>query len=491
MHKINVKNILAGLGSATIIIVALYVGLYSNASSLGFKNTTSLLDESTSVVTDLDEFSINTDYDGEADSALVSRDINECISKNEYVEEKGFITGNITAITFDKLSKNFYAGDVNNKKLRRFNSDGVEIFVDFPGSDHAFDNLIDSIVFDRIGNLYVSENIGSSRQDPNRAGAAWKFFVDGSKKEEKVNLDKIVVPAYITTGPNTSLDTVFISNLYMSNSKGISILNQVSNLPDAPSDNSDNWNSSEKNFNGISGLATDVKGNLLVLDQTLSQIKFFEIVNGVKKSSKVLVDKTGPNATNLRVDSVGNIYFASGNPATKIKKYGPDGKFISDIPLNQAGSVDDMTIDSDGNIYILFSTLNRVVKYSPKWLCGKITIKKDTVPDSDTIFTFNKNFDKMAKSNSVYVKKNKTSTFTLSDSGDNKTNSITFKMLENGKYIVSEKSNSAYKRTLKCIDPSQNTTLFPSNAQANISLDNDEEVICEFTNTVISLQNDE
>ncbi len=484
--NINFKNILAGVGGMCVLMIVVIVGMFSSANDLGLENT---LNDSTFVDTNSNEFNVSTESD--LDSIAVSRDINECISKTEYVEEDGFAFGSITAITYDKLSKNFYVGDVNNKKIRRFNADGAEIYGNFPGEDHVFDNLIDSIVFDRIGNMYVSENIGNNRSDLNRSGTAWKFFVDGSKKEEKVNLDKIVVPALIATGPNSTLDTIFISNLYMSNSKGISILNQVNNLPDSPSDNSDNWNNSEKNFNGISGFATDAKGNLLVLDQTLGQVKFFEIVNGVKKSSKVFIDKTGPNATNLKVDSAGNVYFASGNPATKIKKYGPDGKFILDIPLNKSGSVSDMTIDSDGSIYILFSSGSKIVKYSPKWLCGKITIKKDTVPNSDTIFTFNKNFDKMSKSNSFYIKKNKTSTFTLSDSGAALSNSITFKMLENGKYIVSEKSNSVYKRTLKCTDPSQNTTLFPGNAQANISLDNDEEVICEFTNTVISLQNDE
>ncbi len=41
MHKINFKNILVGLGSAVIILTSLYVGLFSDASSLGPRNTTS------------------------------------------------------------------------------------------------------------------------------------------------------------------------------------------------------------------------------------------------------------------------------------------------------------------------------------------------------------------------------------------------------------------------------------------------------------------
>ena len=474
--KIHFKNVLVGLGVCVILFVSLFLiyNLFNNDSGL----TASL--------------SGDTDTDLKDSLEIVSvRDPKECLSKTEYVEEDGFTTGSLTAITYDKLSKNFYAGDVNNKKIRRFNTDGTEIFGNFPGEDHVFDNLIDSIVFDRIGNMYVSENIGNNRGDKNRAGTAWKFFVDGSKKEEKVNLADVVAPALIATGPNTTLDTIFISNLYMSNSKGISILNQVNNSADIPSDNSDNWNGSEKNFEDISGLATDAKGNLLVLDPTLGslslgQVKFYEIVNGVKKSSKVLIDKTGPNATNLRVDINGNIYFASGRPATKIKKYGPDGKFISDIVLNKSGTVVDMAIDSDGNVYILFSNSNRVVKYSPKWLCGRIIIKKDTVPDSDATFVFSKNFDKVLNYNDIYVKKNKTSLFTLIDSGDSKSNIKIFKMLENGKYIVSEKSNSAYKRTLKCSDPTLNTTINSSNAQANIALDNNEEVVCEFTNTKLT-----
>ncbi|MCB0162882.1 MAG: hypothetical protein KDI79_01575 [Anaerolineae bacterium] len=104
---------------------------------------------------------------------------------------------------------------------------------------------------------------------------------------------------------------------------------------------------------------------------------------------------------------------------------------------------------------------------------GSITIIKDTVPDNTQDFSF--------------IGNPSIGAFTLDDGADADiySNTITFSNLPLGSYTVGELATAGWTlNNITCFDPTSDTTTNPSQGQANIDLNYDENVTCTFTNTV-------
>lgn len=228
------------------------------------------------------------------------------------------------------------------------------------------------------------------------------------------------------------------------------------------------------------------------INECISDKEYEEEFMTLQEKNEIIKDKIQTsNTLNLKnykfnkVDNIGNVYKTELNPTNIIKKYSSDGKYLLDINLKKTGLITDVYINENQTIYVSYFEDNTVIKYSPRWLCGKITIKKETIPNNSTAFVFSKNFDRHNVSATYYTKTAFFSNFSLVDSGAGSLDSITFKILENGKYSVIEKPNNSYRRNVFCNDPSENTIIVANRAEVSISLDNDEEVFCTFTNSHI------
>lgn len=196
-------------------------------------------------------------------------------------------------------------------------------------------------------------------------------------------------------------------------------------------------------------------------------------------------------------DAEGNIYkWDFQAKFAKIAVYNKQNVFLKNIYLNQDSPIKNMVVDESGNLYLVFEGSDHISKYSPKWICGIITIKKVTIENSQSLkqstenFDFGKNFSQ--NQNGANILRPFYSNFSLSDgSSDSIPTQVSFYMLHRGEYKVFENSSIGYKKRVNCIDPTNNSKIEQNSLTAIINLDKKpnseeiEEVVCTFENVEI------
>ena len=111
-------------------------------------------------------------------------------------------------------------------------------------------------------------------------------------------------------------------------------------------------------FDSPHGIAVDSAGNILVADAGNGRIQKFS-PNGTFVTSIATTDPNG-----IAVDRAGNIYVAEIGSKHRVRKLGPDGRFIAEWAPGLYGPRK-IAIGPDDSIYVVDSGRNRIVKFNP------------------------------------------------------------------------------------------------------------------------------
>lgn len=458
MQKINIKNILAGLGVCFIISVAGLIGIQTAAQlfnnneifedGLGFSQPNPI---SSDTECDSDEYGFNEGYaEGLLDRSF---DMAQDDKGNFYVVE-------VDKKRIQKLDKNF--------KQKNFTFTGVPFVGGNVGNQPTQFNGPKSVSVGADGKIYVVDD-GIDESDM----AVRVFSATG---EYLPPSNKIYDQGWSGNSFDYEITTDSAGNIYIVDASHnfVELKGSSSFIWGRPDDGTGSSKVGEFNY----PFDIEVSGNrLYVMDSVNDRIQVFDTKNLSKDPISVwtsLGTNTGSSAK-ITVDKEGNVYVLSNTKTERfIKKYDKDGNLISTSNFPFADPVNnplELVFGEDNSIYILDSDFGYGKIHKFNSACGKITIVKDTIPNNSEDFEFTKDFGD---------EKN----FSLSDSGSNLRNSKTFYVFGEKKYNISEIINTNYKlNSIICTDPTSNTTIDLARGLATIDISKGEEVKCVFQNT--------
>lgn len=361
--KVNIKNILAGLGTCAIIVVSLIVGLSS------FANYDLWQGDESGVI----EYDGNLVADG--DVASSPDDAKVCGYQKSY---NGFSYSGF-GIAFDNKNKNILVSELNTRKIMKVNDAGK--------SDYSSTGYAQGMVFDNNGNMYAvypETNLNLLKKfDPSgKEINSWNKYKQGG------NSITFYQPGYITYA--SSINKFYIAQISNSSTTTIGRFN-LSGGPVMESIVGTNG-PGYGNYSSIGGIASDIQGNLYVADTNANKIVKYPVSGSPSewggagdadgKFNKPIGIAVGPDNLIYVVDSGNN----------RIQSFTSGGVFVTKFGQSGSGEFGDfknpknIAFDQDGNMYVMDGGNDRVQKFGKP--CGIVNIVKNTQPQSDQEFDF-------------------------------------------------------------------------------------------------------
>lgn len=471
--NINFKNILAGVGSLSVLVFILILGLFSRAD-FGILNKDDLVDQdadSGELICPFDNYDLFSNYPIPTNSLSKN---GSSITLDNNGKIFSIFTGNNEIEKFDKEDGKNYSVFIDSTKYKEQSFDLVGMYIDetrgivyIPGdrllskvyrydlsgsplSPAYFDNIYAKSIDGYNEYLFVlaSDNTGIKKLDLN-----------GKLKKQNPLIHKLDIYPDMAVGHD---GTIYVP---MNVEKGIFEKNSKTGKYDV--------------LVGYEYVSTILRydQNLIMIDSKVEDSPFYkrqekrEIKGGVVQKFKE--EEKEQTFARINIDKDGNLNLLLKNRTdldtngysrqNVFKIYNKDGSLIKEWSA-PGYHFYDFDMDNDGNFFAVSSA--NIYKFITK--CGEISITKNVDTNALDVFTFTKDF--LDKNNFNLQDKSKI-TFDIWEPFD-----------ENYTFTVREELHSKYDPSVSCIDASAKTFVNQNIVRIKLNSENKGEVSCVFLN---------